>query len=345
LGGTFHSDMIDTNNLSSFNDLSYYSAHFMDRAVWEPYVREVCQRHAKPCDRVSPGLPGTFPTFIVKTLSNIQEPASQPVVVKLFGPLFDGNDSFNIERDIGQWLETQSLPIPSPCILANGQLQPGWWYLIFDYVDGLSIGQVRDKFFKDDLLLVARQSGEYLHCLHKLTADPQLKLATAIRPSVNEYINFLQGQRDRCMINHCTWNDLPSHLLDELESFVLPVEQLIDFSAPVHLIHADFTADHLLGRLENGRWHTLAIIDWGDARAGNILYELVALHLDLFQGDKHLLQGCLEAYELPDFYRHDFSHKALSVVLLHQFPMPARVYEPHKSALTLQELAEGLFGV
>ncbi len=89
----------------------------------------------------------------------------------------------------------------------------------------------------------------------------------------------------------------------------------------------------------------MAIIDWGDTRVGNILYELVALHLDLFRGDKHLLKLCLQAYELPIFYQLDFTRKALSMVLLHEFPMPAHVYAPYQDAHSLDELAEAVFGM
>jgi hygromycin-B 7''-O-kinase len=123
------------------------------------------------------------------------------------------------------------------------------------------------------------------------------------------------------------------------------VDRLIDFSAPPHLIHADLTADHLLGRLVNGRWQTLAIIDWGDAMTGNILYELVALYLDLFHSDKHSLRIFLESYGLPDFYQPNFPRQALSMTLLHQFPVAGSVYAPHHRVHTLQALAERFYSV
>jgi hygromycin-B 7''-O-kinase len=331
-------------DLSSFTDLTYYSAHFMDLQLWEPYVRKVCQWHDIQCNRVSPGLPGTFPTFIVEQDSTVEWQNNHSVVVKFYGPPFDGANSFYIERDMGGWLNTQPLPIPSPSILAEGKLEAVWKYLVFEYVAGVSIGQVREKLTKGDLFRVAHLMGESMHCLHTFTSTAHPGHPTAIKPDISTFAIFLENQRTRCVVNHKAWNDLPIHLHEELPSFLLPVVGLIDFSTQPHLIHADLTADHVLGRLENDRWQTLAIIDWGDARTGNILYELVALHLDLFQGDCHLLYDCLEAYDLPNFYRKDFAHKALSMVLLHQFPMPACIYAPHQDARTLSELAERLFG-
>ena len=307
-------------------------------------MRDVCQKHGFACKQVIPGVPGTFPTFVAETDMDADQKLFS-VVVKFFGPLFNGAGSFHIERELGQWLGIHPLPIPSPAILAEGQLDHDWWYLIFERVAGVSIGQVMDKLSMDDWLVVARQMGEYMRCLHDHTMSKYPGLPISMTPSMNKYARFLKQQRRTCLANHQAWNDLPSHLLDQLEGFVLPVDQLVDFNASPHLIHADLTADHLLGRLVNDRWQTLAVIDWGDAMTGNLLYELVALHLDLFRSNTTLLRVCLEAYGLPAFYQHDLPRKALSMVLLHPFPMPAWVYQTHWNTRTLPELADDLFAI
>jgi Ser/Thr protein kinase RdoA (MazF antagonist) len=317
----------------------------MDLTLWEAYVRQVCEEHGFGSKKVYPGVPGTFPTFIVELIPRDDHQPLRSVVVKFFGPLFDGEGSFRIERDMGLWLKKEPLPIPSPVILAEGRLDNHWQYLIFEHINGVSIGQVRDTLSKEDWASVACQMGEYIHQLHTRTAGLALEMPRSMLPCMDTYTSFLQRQRLNCLTNHKDWKDLPAHLLDQLEGFVLPVESLLDFSAPAYLIHADLTSDHLLGRLVNGRWQILAIIDWGDAMTGNLLYELVALHLDLFHTDKLLLRVCLDAYGLPSFYRHDFPRKALSLVLLHQFPMPAWVYAPYLDVQSLQELAERLFAV
>ena len=308
-------------------------------------MRQVCEYHGFACANVSPGVPGTFPTFIVELIPDGGSQSLQFVVVKFFGPLFDGAGSFRIERDMGLWLEKEPLPIPSPVILAEGRLNNNWQYLIFEHINGVSIGQVRHKLTKDDWSLVACQMGEYMHQLYSTTAGHAHALPESILPCADTYTGFLSQQHLNCLTNHQVWKDLPAQLLDQLEGFVLPVESLLDSSEPPYLIHADLTSDHLLGSLVSGRWQTVAIIDWGDAMTGNLLYELVALHLDLFHSDKQLLRVCLDAYGLPSFYLDDFPRKALSMVFLHQFPMPAWVYEPYQDVHSLQELAEGLFAV
>lgn len=341
--------MANSSSLGSFSDLPFYSAHFMDLALWESYVRQVCQSHGFEGKRIFPGLPGTFPTFIVEINAEGVRKSSTSIVVKFFGPLFGGADSFRIELSMGDLLAQQSLPIPSPAILTKGQLDLEWWYLIFEHIPGVSIGQVRQQLSPGAWVGVAHQMGLFMKKLHTATALalpvlPQPKSAV----SWDGFAGFLEDQRAHCYTNHLGWNDLPTHLLEQVQDFILPAGQLINFSSPSHLIHADLTSDHLLGRLTSTTttdWDNLAIIDWGDTRVGNILYELVALHMDLFKADKHLSRTCLEAYGLPDFYKQDFPRKALSMLLLHQFPMPPDIYAPHRDVPSLQELAQCLFGL
>jgi hypothetical protein len=355
----------------AFAELRFYSAHFMDLALWRPFVRQVAVRHGFAIRGILPGFPGTYPTFIAELDHLPGQPGLDTIVIKFFGQLFDGQNSFHIERAMGHYLAQHPMNIGSPAILAEGQLTPQWSYLIFEHVPGVSIGQVRSSLSMREMEAVARQMGRFMQQLHLLTAT-SLPIIPQLSMSWSAYADFLETQTANCWLNHQRWRDLPPQLLKLLPKFIPPVDQLLDFSSSPHIIHADLTADHLLGRLSpplpafniqaeesavpatssneekegaSAEWESLAIIDWGDSQVGNILYELVGLHLDLFQGDKHLLRLCLETYELPAFYQPDFARKALSMVLLHQFPMPARIYAPHQQVTTLEELSECLFGL
>jgi hypothetical protein len=70
------------------------------------------------------------------------------------------------------------------------------------------------------------------------------------------------------------------------------------------------------------RWNTNGLIDFGDAKIGNIFYELAALHLDLFACDKRLLAAFLKAYGLN--WEPAFTTKLMTTALMHQFD----VFEP-----------------
>jgi hygromycin-B 7''-O-kinase len=129
----------------------------------------------------------------------------------------------------------------------------------------------------------------------------------------------LQRQRLACADNQRAWSSLPERLVDQVNDFLAPADDLVDLEAAPHLIHADLTRDHLLGRLEHGRWITLGLIDFGDAMVGNLYYELVALHLDLFRCDKRLLRAFLNAYRPDERLRRNFAARAMTATLLHQF--------------------------
>jgi hypothetical protein len=133
------------------------------------------------------------------------------------------------------------------------------------------------------------------------------------------YRVFLQEQARTCRQRHTEWGTLPSHLLEQIENYLLPPEDLFFPGEQPHLIHADLTVDHLLGSWQNGRWAPRALIDFGDAMVGSLYYELAALHLDLFNADPTLLHVFLDNCGLPAARDPGFARKALSTALLHRF--------------------------
>ncbi len=341
------------------SNYAFYAQHFMNTRLWEPLVRQVCSLHGFACQVVTPGIAGTFPTFIASPAPRGSGLAHPSVVIKFFGRLYDGVAAFEIEITMGRFCSTATLPIPSPAILASGRVDEDWQYLVFERIQGIRIGDARAHLCRDAWTRVSTQVGRFLNSLHTKTAH-ELPSLTEARHATGwqPFLDFLSGQIDGCKARHLTWRDLPHDLAYQIPEYLLPLDQLIDLSAPAHLIHADLTADHLLGNMipsplrkrtmqessaEEMDWESLAVIDWGDARSGNILYELVAPHVDLFHADRALLKTCLDAYGLPEFYRSDFTRKLMCMLLLHQFPMPGWLYAPHQDARTLDELSERLF--
>jgi hygromycin-B 7''-O-kinase len=186
-------------------------------------------------------------------------------------------------------------------------------------------------------LRAARELGDTVRRIHALPLQGSPVFPNSHAP----YLRFLEQQRAGVVERQRAWGSLPSHLLAGIDEFIPPPEALVDRTRSPHLIHADLTRDHLLGRLENGRWTNLAIIDFGDAMTGSLLYELCALHLDLFGSDKRLLAAFLEAYDMSTLS----PRIALATVLLHQFNMFAALPEEMLEVETLEELAERLYGV
>lgn len=300
-----------------FDSVQAYGRCFTDAAFWRPYVMEVCRRHRLECEAIRSGLPGTYPVFLV----------GARWVVKFFSDLFAGAQSFAVEREIYRLLEP--IPdFPAPRLVAEGSLfdpQEGWpWpYLVSTFLPGTNLGEVYDQVPQADRESIADYLAHWLKRLHRLP----LKASTMLPSDWEPFVNWLAAQRAACVANHRQWNRLPVRLQEQLEDYLPDVEALVDRATEPLLLHCDMNADHLLGSLQAGRWISHGLIDFGDARIGGLLNELVALHLGLFRCDKRLLRRFLRAYGSEVARQPDFARRAMSFTLLHEFNVLEFVFE------------------
>jgi hypothetical protein len=310
--------------LDRLETLDGYRKHFMDAALWRPFVSGVCRENGWTCTQVRPGLAGTFPTFLVDDRR----------VVKFFGPLFDGPACFRVEQEAAGIVAR--LDLPTARLLAAGALTeaPQWSYLVFEYVPGVSIGAVYDRLSPEARLALARQMGGWVKQMHRaaLPDGSQLPALDLARMQRWFQARWPEGQKN--------W---PAQLAREVPQYLEKNAGFIQSDAS-HFIHADLTQDHLLGELLNDGWQTRALIDFGDALRGNLYYDLAALQLDLFDCDRRLLRIFLESYGWqPD---PDFVPRAMTTSLLHQFDVYGHLFawKPDLAAAdTLEQLSHTLW--
>ena len=326
--------------LELLDDVQNYRRLFMDALFWQPYVAAVMEKVRLPCNTVRGGIPGTCPTFIV----------DDAYVIKFFGRLFDGEKSYRVELHANQLLRYQK-DFPLPALIAQGKLfkddgQWSWPYLIFEYLDGISIGEAWENLLHEEKQAVSREMGIRVSALHAISIEEN----TYFIPTWKNYWRFLKTQRSNLLTKKNKSGWLPSHLWKQLDDFLLPVDRLIDPQKKPHLIHADLTQDHLLGTLKNSKWITSGLIDFGDAMVGDLYYELIALHLDMFQGERELLSLFLDSYGFDEKAKSHFSRQAMSMTFLHKFgeEIIADLFSKKPSLIklkTLEELAEEIWGI
>jgi hygromycin-B 7''-O-kinase len=317
----------------SFASVQEYGRIFTNPDYWRPYVEAICARHGLfPCREVRTGLPGTMPVFLV----------DGRYVVKLFSDLFSGDVGFRVERELYELLAERA-DIPTPALLAAGTLFPAeggwpWPYLVSQLLPGLSLREMAGQVSAADTLAVAEWLGPILRRLHRVRPPA----SASLRPTWEAFDRFLAGQRANAVAHHQQWQTLPQRLIAQIDRYLPPLAELVDHRAAPHLLHADLNADHVLGDFQGDRWHPTAIIDFGDARVGDRLYELPALHIGLFRGDKGLLLAFLEAYGFDAELRRDFPRRAMTMTLLHEWNVMSEIIEafPHVADIgSLEELA------
>ena len=148
---------------------------------------------------------------------------------------------------------------------------------------------------------VARQLGQVIRRLHALPPPP----------GPNWQRDWLAELRASCVERQRTWGVLPPRLIDQIAAYLAPP------SAERRLIHTDLHDHHIFVQrgVRDGR--LVGIIDWGDALFTDPYYELPALHLHTFRGDRRLLAAFLDGCRWP--VDDAFTHHAMTMALLYEF--------------------------
>lgn len=151
-------------------DQPHYETHLGDVDYWSPYVAGVLSRHHLAARTVEAPLVGTFPTFLVGD-----------VVVKMFGPSFDGPAAHAAEH--GMHLLLSAHPdIPAPALVAAGHLfdeDPRWPYLVTARLPGVALREVGHG--RSDYRAVAHTLGAAIARLHQLHPRRRSPIAMSCR--------------------------------------------------------------------------------------------------------------------------------------------------------------------
>ena len=309
-----------------------YRARFDDLEHWTPFVRRACAQLGMSGDTINETLPGSYPTFRVGG-----------VILKFFGELFGGLESFSVEQQVFGILG-QAHDLPVPHLLGEGMLFPDdadwrWPYLVMTRVPGISLGEGQNELAPDERLDLAREMGELVRAFHALP----IRGLGPLRPGWGEFLDFVREQRTNLVRQHAEWGLLTPLMMYDLQAYVHPVEELVDTSREPCLLHGDLTADHWLGDW-TPPYRLHGVIDMGDARVGDPFYELVALHLWAFDCDKTMLRAFCQSYGLSEAEQSGFAQKAMSYALLHAFDVLVGVMKrPEVRAMYLEELGRRLW--
>jgi hygromycin-B 7''-O-kinase len=291
----------------AFPDDDAYERSLTDAGFWAPY--------AKAALRLS-GLPDEgevhtrFPTTHVAALVN------GAYLVKLHYEDWFGEDCFQTEREAYTLLSRADLPIPE--LLAEGALYDDGWrwpFLVMTAMHGRALRELDGEVTPQDAQRIARWIGHTLRELHAVPTKDGERISHEI------YVDLIQIRQQRCHRDHEQWGSLPPHLQPLVRDYVWQARKLIDpeREKPVFL-HGDLHAGNVFVDGEPGALGPTGIVDFNDAYEGDPHYDLVAIHMRAFGGDKRLLRTMLDGYGWDELGK-GWPRRMTALTLAHDYDM------------------------
>lgn len=290
-----------------FADDDEYERSLTDATFWEPYARAALRLSGLEDD----GEVRThFPTTHVAAL------VGERYLVKLHYEDWFGEDSFQTEREAYRMLSDHDLPVPE--LLAEGALyDEGWrWpFLVLTAMGGTSLRDVGDAATRGDLERTSTWLGGAFRSLHGVP------IRDGERISRDVYIDMIQTRMSRARRDHDQWGSLRRPLVEQIRDYLWKASDLIDpeREKPVFL-HGDLHTGNVFVEGEPGALDPRGLVDFNDAYEGDPHYDLVAVHLKTFGGDKTLLRAFLEAYGWGELGRK-WTRRMMALTLAHDYDM------------------------
>ncbi|HEX6231175.1 MAG TPA: aminoglycoside phosphotransferase family protein [Actinomycetota bacterium] len=291
-----------------FADDDEYERSLADAASWAPYARAALRLSGLPDD-------GEVRTYVPTT--HVAALVGDRYLVKLHYEDWFGEDCFQNEREAYRHLGGHDhLPIPE--LLAEGALyDEGWrWpFLVMTAMPGRTLRELGDVATPLDRERAAVWLGHTVRQLHEVPIRDGERLSHEL------YVDLIQTRTQRCHRDHELWGSLPSRLSGQIRDYVWDARGLIDPERePPVLLHGDLHAGNVFLDGLPGGLEPSGIVDFNDAYEGDRHYDLVAIHVKTFDGDKRLLRAFLEAYGWGEL-GPDWPRRMMALTLTHDYDM------------------------
>ncbi|MGH3840162.1 MAG: phosphotransferase family protein [Pseudonocardiaceae bacterium] len=165
-------------------------------------------------------------------------------VLRLY-PTVSAPDSVT-EARVLEYLDGQ-LPVATPGLLAHGEYENGWRYLLMSRLPGAGLAAAWPAIPRPDQDRVASQAGDLLAALHGLDPGP---LHGILGPA--DWAGFLAGQRATATQRQCAVK-LPELWLGQIEGFLASVPTAPGRERVRVLLHTEVIREHLMVNPVRGR--------------------------------------------------------------------------------------------
>src|SRR6201985_1175461 len=159
------------------------------------------------------------------------------------------------------------LPVATPELLAHGEYENGWRYVLMLQLPGTELGAARPAIPRPHQARLVGQAGEMLAALHGLDPEPLHPI-----PGPADWAGFLAGQRTTALERQRQVK-LPDPWLSQIEDFLE--------SAPLTpgpervLLHTEVIREHLM--VNPSTWTLSGLLDFETAMTGDGAYEFAGI--------------------------------------------------------------------
>jgi len=286
--------------------------------AWQPDAEALCALHAIPATPFVPFRDG----------SNLVAAAGDHVV-KIF-PAFH-RDQWESERRVLPRFHGV-LPVEVPRLVAEGELDRGWTYVIVTRVPGESLEAVWPRLSQDEREAVLARIGDVIAAAHAL---PVAELASLPPP----WPELLARQRAHCRERHARLG-MPEWFQRGLDGLLAAADPWLATLAPTAILTGEYTPFNLL---VSGAQLT-GMIDLGDAMIGPREYDLLGPSLFLAAGDVALQRALFTHARGPRWpLEPDVRRGLLALFVLHRYSNPdaqVRLAGWRDRARSMDELGE-----
>ncbi len=308
------------------NDLDpvYFDQTFrLQPESWKDAVLELCTKHHLPHHDFHPYIDG----------SNLIASIADLYIVKIFPPFL--HHQWESEYKVLKQLNNK-LHIPVPELLAFGETENNWTYVILTKLPGDTMESIWGEITIDDKKRLLKQMGQIMKQVHSLPVDELHDLPPKWDP-------FLSDQIQKCKERHLRLN-APEWIINEIENYVQQNIHLIPKQFTSVILTGEYTPFNILVQKVQEDWNISAMIDFGDAMIGFSEYDLLGPSVFSCEGNIELVTALFDGYGIlyKDVNR-DFRKRLLILMLLHRYSdLNTQIFIPEWSTRVsgLKELEE-----
>jgi hygromycin-B 7''-O-kinase len=298
-----------------------------DASFWRPYIEEAFKASELSVEPI---------LAIEDDGTNANFWLGSNKILKIYTPFCHGRESKGMETAVLRNLADSDLPVPK--VLARGELMPlddewKWPFLVTERLPGRTLHAMWPEMPHEQRMGYAFQIGDMLRRLHKVIPSPDVsRTFQAIWPK--GFTDFLVRQHQLVSAKS--------------ELAVIPIYDEIVKMSPATLasgwpavLHGDLDGTHLL--VQHGQ--ITGLIDFGDAKIGDPLYDFVTVQIDLFDQDPRMFSEMLRGYKIDPREERNFRERLTAYAVLHEWPLVESLptWAVRSGAGSLGELGEWLW--